>query len=77
VGRTPPPYNGDPSITLNGLILYFRTDKINVIRQNIEKMKGIIEEVIHQNPNSMKREFSLRDPDGYFLTISEFHKYEG
>jgi predicted enzyme related to lactoylglutathione lyase len=61
----------------NGLILYFRTDNMNVIRQNVEKMGGIVAEEIHLNQNSLKKEFSLRDPDGYYLTIADFHKYEG
>ncbi len=61
----------------NGLILYFRTDNINEIRQNTKKLGYQIEEDIHPNPNSGKREFSMRDPDGYYLIISEFHKYEG
>lgn len=61
----------------NGLILYFRTENMDVIRQNIKKTGGHIEEEIHVNPNSTKKEFSLRDPDGYYLTITEFHKYEG
>ena len=68
----------NPSITPgNGLILYFRTENMNVIRQNVEKISGFIVEDIHLNPNSTKKEFSLRDPDGYYLTITEFHKYEG
>ena len=50
---------------------------MNVIRQNVEKMGGLIIEDIHLNLNSMKNEFSIRDPDGYYLTITEFHKYEG
>lgn len=61
----------------NGLILYFRTENMNVIRQNVEKTGGTIAEDIHINPNSRKKEFSLRDPDGYYLTITEYHKYEG
>ncbi len=61
----------------NGLILYFRTENMNVIRENVEKMGGFIAEDTHLNPNSGKMEFSLRDPDGYYLTISEFHRYEG
>jgi len=68
----------DSSITPgNGLILYFRTDTMDIIRQNVEKMGDSIEEDIHMNPNSGKKEFSLRDPDGYYLTITEFHTYEG
>ena len=61
----------------NGLILYFRTENMNVIRQNVEKTRYPVEEDIRLNPNSRKMEFSLRDPDGYYLTITEFHKYEG
>jgi hypothetical protein len=61
----------------NGLILYFRTENLNEIRQNIDKIGGVVEEDIHLNTNSTKMEFSLRDPDGYYLTITEFHKYEG
>ena len=61
----------------NGLILYFRTENMHVIRQNAEKLGCVIEEDIHLNPNSTKMEFSLRDPDGYYLTITDFHKYEG
>jgi predicted enzyme related to lactoylglutathione lyase len=68
----------NPQITPgNGLILYFKVDNLNVIRQNVEKMNNPVEEDIHQNPNSMKNEFSLRDPDGYYLTITEFHNYQG
>jgi len=68
----------DPGITPgNGLILYFKTDNMNGIRQNVEKTGGLVVEDIHLNPNSTKMEFSLRDPDGYYLTITEFHRYEG
>jgi catechol 2,3-dioxygenase-like lactoylglutathione lyase family enzyme len=68
----------DPKIMPgNGLILYFRAENMIDIRQNVEKMGYPIEEDIHLNPNSTKREFSLRDPDGYYLIISEFHEYEG
>ncbi|WP_245574864.1 VOC family protein [Aequorivita capsosiphonis] len=67
-----------PSITPgNGLILYFRTKKMNTIRKNVEKLSYPIEEEIHLNPNSLKKEFSLRDPDGYYISITEFHSYEG
>lgn len=68
----------NPEITAgNGLILYFRTDKLNEIRHNVEQLGCPVEEDIHLNPNSGKREFSLRDPDGYYLTITEYHTYEG
>lgn len=68
----------DPGIPPgNGLILYFRTKNMKNIRAMVEKTGGTIEEDIHLNPNSSKMEFSLRDPDGYYLIITEFHKYEG
>lgn len=68
----------NPGVTPgNGLILYFRTENMNVIRQNVERIGAPIEEDIHLNPNSRKMEFSLRDPDGYYLTVTDFHKYEG
>jgi catechol 2,3-dioxygenase-like lactoylglutathione lyase family enzyme len=68
----------NPAITAaNGLILYFRTENMDEIRRNVASLGYAVEEDIHLNTNSTKREFSLRDPDGYFLTITEFHKYEG
>ena len=68
----------DQSITPgNGLILYFRTNDMHVIRQNVEKAETPVEEDLHLNTNSNKMEFSLRDPDGYYWTITEFHEYEG
>src|ERR1700750_1029305 len=51
----------------NGLILYFRTKNLNIIRQNVEKTGSSVEEDIHLNTNSNRLEFSLRDPDGYYL----------
>lgn len=68
----------NPNITHgNGLILYFRTEDMNIIYENALKAGCAIEEDIHLNPNSRRKEFSIRDPDGYFLTVTEFHKYEG
>lgn len=61
----------------NGLILYFKTENMKEIHQNVKRSGCHIEEDIHLNPNSTKLEFSLRDPDGYYLTVTEFHKYEG
>ena len=60
----------------NGLILYFRVEDINVIRQNVEEISSIVEDETHVNPNSQKKEFSLRDPDGYYLTVTEYHQYD-
>ncbi|MEO6134594.1 MAG: VOC family protein [Ginsengibacter sp.] len=61
----------------NGLILYFKTNNMGAIRENIDKVDLVLEEDVHENTNSLKKEFSLRDPDGYYLTITEYHEYEG
>lgn len=61
----------------NGLILYFKTDHLEAIRHNLINMKYPIEKDIHFNANSRKQEFSLRDPDGYYITITEYHRNEG
>ena len=47
------------------------------MREKLARLGYTVEEDIHLNTNSTKREFSLRDLDGYYLTITEFHKYEG
>ncbi|MET6998479.1 VOC family protein [Chitinophaga defluvii] len=68
----------NPTITPgNGLLLYFRTDNMINIYQNAIEAGCVIEEDIHLNENSLRKEFSFRDPDGYFLTVTEFHRYEG
>lgn len=61
----------------NGLLLYLRTQDWKEIKRNLEGMGWEIEEDVHLNPNSFKQEFSFRDPDGYFITVTEFHTYEG
>lgn len=61
----------------NGLILYFRTKSLERCMQKAVGLGAQIESEIQGNSNSMKREFSLRDPDGYYITITEFHNYEG
>lgn len=61
----------------NGMILYIRTDSMEELRNHLLRSDIRIEKDIHLNPNSHRKEFSLRDPDGYYLTISEYHEYEG
>ncbi|HAA16274.1 MAG TPA: glyoxalase [Cytophagales bacterium] len=61
----------------NGLLLYFRVENLEETRQRVEQRGYPVLEDIHLNPNSFKKEFSLRDPDGYHLTISEYHEYQG
>lgn len=72
-----PTMTNSETIIGNGLILYFRMENMEEVRQNLDKIDYPIEREIQMNPNSGKREFSLRDPNGYYLTISEFHKFTG
>lgn len=68
----------NPSLTPdNGLIIYFRTDNMKGVRKKVEAMGIHIEEEVHLNPNSEHQEFSIRDLDGYYITITEYHNYEG
>ncbi|NGP89937.1 VOC family protein [Fodinibius halophilus] len=59
----------------NGLILYFRTDRLEQIRNQAEKLDTEIERDIERSPNSGEEEFSIRDLDCYYLTISSYHDY--
>ena len=61
----------------NGLILYLRTENMDKIRQRLTELGYDVEKEIQFNANSGKREFSLRDPNGYYLTISELHRFGG
>lgn len=61
----------------NGIILYFKTDAMQEIRENARKIGAKIHEDIHVNPNPNKKEFSMWDPDGYYIIITEYHEYEG
>jgi len=59
----------------NGLILYFRTENIEEVRQRLQSINYEVETEIQLNPNSGKKEFSVKDPDGYYLTVSELHEF--
>ena len=54
----------------NGLLLFFRVVDFNTSLQSARTLVARFEEEPHQNPNTGTREFSVRDPDGYFVTIS-------
>jgi catechol 2,3-dioxygenase-like lactoylglutathione lyase family enzyme len=54
----------------NGLLLFFRVDDFNLIVERARALESRFEEDPHENPNTRTQEFSLRDPDGYYVTIS-------
>ena len=54
----------------NGLLLFFRVDDFDLALQRARALVTRFEEEPHVNPNTQTREFSLRDADGYYVTIS-------
>jgi catechol 2,3-dioxygenase-like lactoylglutathione lyase family enzyme len=61
------PDEGPPG---NGLLLFFRVDDFDLALPRARALVARLEEEPHVNPNTGTMEFSLRDPDGYFVTIS-------
>jgi predicted enzyme related to lactoylglutathione lyase len=54
----------------NGLLLFFRVDDFDMALKRARALVAWLEEEPHVNPNTRTEEFSLRDPDGYYVTIS-------
>ena len=54
----------------NGLLLFFRVDDFDLALQRARELVPRFEEEPHVNPNTRTKEFSVRDPDGYYVTIS-------
>jgi catechol 2,3-dioxygenase-like lactoylglutathione lyase family enzyme len=54
----------------NGLLLFFRVDNFDIALSRARVLADRLEEEPHRNPRTGTREFSLRDPDGYYVTIS-------
>jgi catechol 2,3-dioxygenase-like lactoylglutathione lyase family enzyme len=54
----------------NGLLLFFRVDDFDAALQRARNLVDRFEEEPHLNPNTRTQEFSLRDLDGYYVTIS-------
>ena len=55
----------------NGLLLFFRVDDYEAALERARALVPRFEEAPHVNPNTQTREFSVRDLDGYYVTISE------
>ena len=60
----------------NGLLLFFRVDDFDLALNRARALVARLEEEPHVNPNTRTQEFSLRDPDGYYVTISAFSSLE-
>lgn len=55
----------------NGLLLFFRVDDFDSALTRGRALATSFEEEPHLNPNTRTLEFTLRDPDGYYVTISQ------
>ena len=53
-----------------GLLLFFRVDDFDTALPRARALVARLEEEPHVNPRTGTPEFSLRDPDGYLVTIS-------
>lgn len=69
--------HGHPSLTSpdhgtpgNGLLLFFRVDDFDLALERARSLVTQLKEEPDVNPNAHTKEFSLRDPDGYYVTIS-------
>jgi hypothetical protein len=50
--------------------LFFRVDDFDLALKRARALVARLEEEPHVNPNTRTKEFSLRDLDGYYVTIS-------
>ena len=61
------PREGTPG---RGVLLYFSVDAVEPLFERATTMEADVIDEPHENPKAGAVEFSLRDPDGYSLTIS-------
>jgi catechol 2,3-dioxygenase-like lactoylglutathione lyase family enzyme len=54
----------------NGLLLFFRVDDFDSALPRGRALVAELEEEPHLNESTGTMEFSVRDPDGYYVTIS-------
>ncbi|KQY98371.1 glyoxalase [Pseudolabrys sp. Root1462] len=76
--------HGHPTLTSadvatpgNGLILFFRVDDFDACLARARALGSPLAEAPHRNPNTGTLEFSLRDPDGYWVSISAVERTDG
>ncbi|CAN5857657.1 hypothetical protein BH11GEM2_BH11GEM2_32950 [soil metagenome] len=62
--------SADAATPGNGLLLFFRVADYAPALERARALVDRFEEEPHVNPRTGTPEFSLRDPDGYYVTIS-------
>ena len=55
-----------------GVLLYFSVDAVDAVYGRARDMGADLIDGPHENPKAGAVEFSLRDPDGYALTVSQW-----
>jgi catechol 2,3-dioxygenase-like lactoylglutathione lyase family enzyme len=60
----------DHAVPGNGLLLFFRVDDFDMAVRRAGTLVAQFDEEPHVNQNTRTSEFALRDPDGYYVTIS-------
>ncbi|MDX1394259.1 MAG: VOC family protein [Gemmatimonadota bacterium] len=60
-----------------GILLYFWVDDLDAAYRRAREREARLLDEPHVNPNAGAREFSLRDPDGYAVTIAEKRREGG
>jgi catechol 2,3-dioxygenase-like lactoylglutathione lyase family enzyme len=60
----------------NGLLLFFRVDDFDMALERARALVDRLEEEPNVNPATGTQEFSLRDPDGYYVMISALSSLE-
>jgi catechol 2,3-dioxygenase-like lactoylglutathione lyase family enzyme len=66
----PPLMSPEHATPGNGLLLFFRVDDFDTALQRARALVARLEEEPHVNPSTGTNEFSIRDLDGYYVTIS-------
>jgi catechol 2,3-dioxygenase-like lactoylglutathione lyase family enzyme len=67
----------DKGTSGNGLLLFFRIDDFDMAPKRVRALVARLEEDSHVTPPTGTKEFSLRDPDGYHLTLSALEGQAG
>lgn len=68
------PHLGDPNVPVgNSAVLWFQTDRFDVIVTRAQMQRAKILEGPRVNPNANHREIWLRDPDGYIVVVAGAH----
>lgn len=67
------PDRGEPG---NGLLLFFRVSDFDLSLGRARRLVSSLEEEPHVNPATTTQEFALRDPDGYYITVSALGQRE-